>query len=168
MVHKDLICYYITSICSFVCDLKLSLPKTSKCVVSFCVFATHQQMLCQIIFVFPNKLMETENIAWAFLYLDRRAGKEKLIVDFHNFLRQCRNRRSFNTTNCIIQSTLIRLPRFYLREDQFENNSLHYLRWNKFYAVSTVIYMTTFTDLYTGTFLFSLILPVMEKEKIVF
>ena len=164
----NLICYYITSVCSFVCDLKLSLPKTSKCVVSFCVFATHQQMLCQIIFVFPNKFIKTENTACSFLYLDRRTGKEKLIVDFHNFLWKCINRRSIYTTNCTIQSRLIRLPRFYLQEDRFENNSLHYLRWNKFYAFSTVIYMATFTDLYPGTFFFSLILPVMEKEKIVF
>jgi len=28
--------------------------------------------------------------------------------------------------------------------------------------------MTTSTDLYPGTFLFSLILPIMEKEKTVF
>jgi hypothetical protein len=140
MVHKDLICYYITSVRSFACDLKLSLPKTSKYVVSFCVFATHQQLLCQIIFVFPNKFIETENIAWAFLYLERRTGKEKLIFEFHNFLWKCSNRKSIFTTNCTIQRSLIRLPRFYLREDQFENNSLHYLRWNKFYAISTVIY----------------------------
>lgn len=115
MTPKDLICYYITSTCSFVCDLKLRLPKTSKYVVSFCVFATHQQMLCQIIFLFPNKFIETENIACAFLSLDRRTGKEKLIAGFHNFLRKCSNLSSIYTTNCTIQRTLFCLPVLFTR-----------------------------------------------------
>jgi len=140
MIHKDLIRYYISSISSFVNDLKLSLPKASKYVVSFCVFVTHKQMLWQIIFVIPNTFIETEDIAWAFLGFDRRTGKEKLIPRFHNFLRKFSTLKSIYTTNCTVQTILIRLRPFYLRETQFQNNGINYLRWNKFYAVSTVKY----------------------------
>lgn len=120
MIHKDLIRYYISSISSFVSDLKLSLSNASKYVVSFCEFVTHQQMLCQIIFVIPNKFIETEDIAWAFLGLDRRTGKEKLTPGFHNFLRKFSNIKSIYNTNCTFQSILIRLPRFIYGKPNFK------------------------------------------------
>jgi hypothetical protein len=106
--------------------------KTSKYVVYFCVFVTHQQMFCQMIFVFLTKLIRTENIAWAFLGLDRKTGKVKLIAGFLNFLRKCSNLSSVHTTNCTIQSKLIRLHIFIYRKPKLKITA--YVIWERIHS----------------------------------